>query len=273
MVAVASPLPYCHLSDVSDFTTANSADNSVKNPISSSEEVMQRSRREVVDFGVEGSTAIEDDDKDPDSVKMLWRPNKAPNVRVKSPTVAPKTPLVWKSEAELQKERKDKEKLAKAIATLYEIAVADFYEILEIQHETRLEQLRRSERAKKAWLINALEHPDSVLIPLRVWGGSEDGPSSDYLLPEGEAVTNRSMVDGKVPTISSLSKGKLLAGSYLASISPKGPKAVARDRACWRWRLALTLMLYPELRRDRKHYLRLNGFTPAKPLSFDPTGF
>lgn len=145
-----------------------------------------------------------------------------------------------------------------AINTLHKNALSDCYKILEDQHEKQLQQRILVERKMKAWLIHALEHPDSIFIPVRVWGGAKiEGPNIDYMLEEIE-------MKGQHHN-NNLTKGKLLGASFLSSLDPKASATLSYVRAGFRWRLAFNLLLYPELRRDRKHYLRLNSFTPDKP--------
>ena len=185
-------------------------------------------------------------------------------------------------------------------ASLLEEAVFDMHELLEEEGERKQRLLETAERRRKAWLIHALEHPDKVLIPIEVYADGSFAPPAGLVGMVGEGLVSASIGESPLakridaaesssllayPTTAELladlhfnQRGRVLGGgarggtAFLATLDPKGPRNVAYARASWRWRLALTLMLYPSLRADRKHYLRRHGFTPERPLGFDPLG-
>lgn len=186
--------------------------------------------------------------------------------------------LYHKTRQEARRERRRLERRAAKIASLYERAVFDYYEILEEQHRRRKEALLDEERAKKAWLIHALEHPEEVLVPIPRYTGQQHQPSG-YRNSSTVAGCGRAEADFFTHTMPHHCRqhhlhrpGAVLSGGFLASIRPTLRTDIGFNRAAWRWQLALTLLRYPSLRRERKHYLRRNGFTPKVPLVFDPTG-
>ena len=177
---------------------------------------------------------------------------------------------------EARRELRRLERSAAAIAALYERAVFDYYALLEDQHARRKAALVAEERAKRAWLVHALEHPEDVLVPIPRHMYTEYGDNRSDASGRVSSPVTAEDVHHTVPHYCVAQRlhapGAVLSRGFLASIRPTMRADVARSRAAWRWQLAMTLLRYPQVRRERKHYLRTNGFTPKLPLVFDPTG-